>query len=317
VENSRILVTGGAGFIRSHLVKYLVKKNNFVYIFDNFSSKDNLKDFKSDHLQIIKGDCSSLSDLQKIPSELDMVFHLAADPEVRLTKTNPQSIFRNNIQATYNLLEWFRDSLAHTIVFTSSSTVYGEANIIPTPESYPCFPISLYGASKLTCESLLSAYCHTYKKKGVTIRLANVVGASSGHGIIFDMVTKLKNNPNEIEILGDGNQKKSYLYIDDCISGILKAVDSIDSTYNVYNLGSDSQITVKEIVDLILSEHGLLTVKKRFTGGVDGGRGWMGDVKNMMLDIKKINRNGWTHQLNSEEAIRKTVRDIIRNKISL
>ena len=316
MEHSDILVTGGAGFIGSELIKFLLEKNNQVVLFDNFSSTNNLQNLKSDHLEVIKGDCSSVSDLQKISSKFDIIFHLAADPEVRLTMTNPQSIFKNNIISTYNLLEWARETAVHTIVFTSSSTVYGDATIIPTPESYPCTPISLYGASKLACEALLSAYCHTYKKRGIVIRLANVVGPSSTHGILFDMITKLKNNSNELEILGDGNQNKSYLYIDDCIAGIIHILDHTDSDFDIYNLGSDSQITVKEIVELILDELGFSNVKKIFTGGIDGGRGWIGDVKKMFLDISKIKSSGWKPTINSYEAIRKTIRAIGKDLVN-
>ncbi len=305
-----MLITGGAGFIGSKLVKFLLEKNNHIIVFDNFSSRNNLHNVQSKHLEIIKGDCSSTSDLQKIPSQVEIIFHLAADPEVRLTMTNAASIFKNNIISTYNLLEWASKTAAHTIVFTSSSAVYGDATIIPTPESHPCIPISLYGASKVACESLISAYCYTYNKRGIAIRLANIVGPSTTHGILFDMIKKLKNNSKELEILGDGNQNKSYLYIDDCISGIIHLLEHSNTNFDIYNLGSDSQVSVKEIVDIILNELSFSNVKKIFTGGIDGGRGWIGDVKKMLLDINKIKSSGWCPTLNSNNAIRKTVRII-------
>jgi len=308
MKNSQILVTGGAGFIGSSLAKFLLEQKNHVTVFDNFSVANNLNDIKSDEFQIIKGDLTSISDLKKLPTKFDTVFHLAADPEVRLTITNPQSTFQNNIVATYNLFEFIRQSQVNTIIFTSTSTVYGDAKVIPTPESYPCTPISLYGASKLACESLISAYCYTYKKRGIVIRLANVVGSSSTHGILFDMIKKLKNNSKELEILGDGNQIKSYMYIDDCISGIIHLVDKTHSDFDIYNLGSDTQITVREIVEIILDELGYSDIKKNFTGGIEGGRGWIGDVKNMLLDINKIKSSGWQPTLNSASAIRKTLK---------
>jgi UDP-glucose 4-epimerase len=314
MKNGQILVTGGAGFIGSALIKFLLEQNNKVTVFDNFSVTNNLKGIKSDNLKIIRGDLTSNSDLKKIPSKIDTVFHLAADPEVRLTVTNPRSIFQNNVLATYNLLEWLRETQVKTIVFTSTSAVYGDASTIPTPESYPCIPISLYGASKLACESLLSAYCNTYKKRGVAIRLANVVGSASTHGIIFDMIKKLKKNPTELEILGDGNQNKSYLYIDDCISGIIHLAEKCNSYFDVYNLGSDTQVTVKEIIELLLNELGYSNVNKIFTGGVEGGRGWVGDVKKMLLDIDKMKSTGWRPKLNSKDAIRKTLCSTIEYK---
>lgn len=310
MKNSQILVTGGAGFIGSSLVKYLLEKEKHVTVFDNFSVINNLKEIKSNNLKIIKGDLTSSSDLKKISSKFDTVFHLAADPEVRLTKTNPKSIFQNNILSTYNLLEQLRQTDVKTIVFTSTSAVYGDATLIPTPESYPCTPISMYGASKLSCESLLSAYCNTYKKNGIAIRLANVVGPSSTHGIIFDMIKKLKDDPTKLEILGDGTQNKSYLYINDCISGIVYLSKKNKSHFDIYNMGSDTQIKVKEIIDLILDELGYSNVKKIFTGGVDGGRGWVGDVKKMLLDIGKIKSIGWKPVLNSHDALQETLRSI-------
>ena len=313
MKNSQILVTGGAGFIGSSLAKFLLEQKNHVTVFDNFSVANNLNDIKSDEFQIIKGDLTSISDLKKLPPNFDTVFHLAADPEVRLTITNPQSIFQNNIVATYNLLELIRKIQTNTIVFTSTSTVYGDAKVIPTPESHPCIPISLYGASKLACESMISGYCNTYKKRGIIIRLANVVGPSSTHGILFDMIKKLERNSRELEILGDGNQNKSYLYIDDCISGIIHLVDKTDYDFDIYNLGSDTQVTVREIVEIILVKLGYSNVKKNFTGGIDGGRGWVGDVKEMLLDITKIKSSGWQPVLNSDSAIGKTLDSIAKN----
>jgi len=313
MKNSQILVTGGAGFIGSSLVKFLLEQRNHVTVFDNFSVANNLNNIKSDELKIIKGDLTSISDLKKLPTKFDTMFHLAADPEVRLTITNPQSIFKNNIVATYNLLELIPKIQVNTIVFTSTSAVYGDAKVIPTPESYPCIPISLYGASKLACESMIAGYCNTFKKRGVIIRLANVVGLSTTHGIVFDMIRKLKHNSKELEILGDGNQNKSYLYIDDCISGVIHLVDKTDSDFDIYNLGSDTQITVKEIVEIILKELGYSNVKKNFTGGIEGGRGWVGDVKEMLLDISKIKSSGWLPILNSDSAIRKALGSIVNN----
>lgn len=307
MSQTNILVTGGAGFIGSSLVEYLLTTNNKITVLDNFSAGNKLKSVKSKNLKIIKGDCSLISHLQKLDTNFDIIFHLAADPEVRLTVTNSESIFKNNIQATFTLLEWAKNTSVKKIVFTSTSAVYGDAKKIPTPESYPCNPISLYAGSKLACESLLTAYCETFKIQGIVFRLANVIGSKSTHGILFDMLKKLKKNPNELEILGDGNQKKSYLYIDDCISGIIHAIEKPHSRFDVINLGSNSQITVKQIINLIISQKGIDDIHKIFTGGVDGGRGWIGDVKKMQLDISKIKKSGWKPKLNSKDAIKKTL----------
>jgi len=201
------------------------------------------------------------------------------------------------------------------IIFASTSTVYGDATIFPTPETYsPCYPISMYGASKLACEAMISSHCNIHKKDGKLIRFANIIGPNSDHGIIPDMLKKFQKSTT-IEILGDGTQKKSYLYIDDCIDAILTIANTDESSLSTYNLGSETQITVNEIVDILLEEMNLTSYKKKFTGGVDGGRGWIGDVKKMLLDIEKIKKLNWLPKLDSKEAVKKTIREILQNKL--
>lgn len=315
-DSTRVLVTGGVGFIGNSIVRKILENKSTVYVLDKFSSKNNLDDVENKSLHIIKGDCTIEGDLEKIPKQLDIVFHLAADPEVNLTITNPKSIFQNNILATYNLLEFLRKINCKCFVFTSTSTIYGEPSIFPTSETYsPCNPISLYGASKLACEAMISSYCHTYKKQGVIVRLANIIGPKSDHGIIPDMIKKSQNCSKTIEVLGDGTQTKSYLHVDDCVEGMLTILNNEKSLFSIYNLGSDTQILVNEIVDIILNECNLNHIKKVFTGGVDGGRGWLGDVKKMLLDINKIKRLGWSPKLNSREAVIKTVKQIRQQSV--
>ena len=199
-----------------------------------------------------------------------------------------------------------------TKVFASTSTVYGDAKIIPTPENYsPLEPISIYGASKLASEALIASYCHTYKKRAVILRLANIVGPRSRHGVINDFIVKLRRNPKQLEILGDGRQTKSYLHIDDCINAILKACKTAKDTVEVFNLGSDDQIEVARIAEIVSEEMNLDDVQFRFTGGVDGGRGWVGDVKSMLLDTNKLKSRGWRPRYSSEEAVKLATRSII------
>ncbi len=250
--------------------------------------------------------------------KFDVIFHLAANPEVRVSSTNPKIHFQQNIQTTFNLLECIRKNQSKlTLIFASSSVVYGEPDKIPTPEDYaPLKPISVYGATKLACEALISAYASTYGFKSIIFRLANIVGPRSGHGIIFDFVKKLQNNPNELEILGDGTQNKSYLYVKDCISAFLQVLDNeLPEQVNIYNLGSEDKINVKKIAKIIVKEMQLENVKLKLTGGVDGGRGWKGDVKTMLLDVNKIKAFGWKPALNSEEAITQTARSVKTNKV--
>ncbi|AFS79999.1 UDP-glucose 4-epimerase [Candidatus Nitrosopumilus koreensis AR1] len=313
MKSKKILITGGAGFIGTSLANTL-SNNNDVTIFDNFSVNANFQNYSNNEIILVKGDLCNPDDYQKLSNDYDVVFHLAADPEVRLSVTNSQSIFQNNVQATYHLLEWLKTIETKTISFTSTSAVYGDVEIFPTPETIQCFPISLYAGSKLACEFMISSYCHTYDKIGTAIRLANVVGPFSKHGILFDMLNKLRKNQNELEILGDGTQNKSYLYIDDCISGLLAITQANTKNFQIFNLGSDTQIQVKDIVDIILKNTNLENTHKNFSGGTKDGRGWIGDVKTMLLDISKSKSLGWTPSLNSSESIEKTVIELLKSK---
>jgi len=199
-----------------------------------------------------------------------------------------------------------------TLIFTSTSTVYGEPTKIPTPEDYaPLKPISTYGASKLACEALISAYAYTYDFKAIIIRLANIIGPRSKHGVIHDFIQKLNKNPTQLEILGDGTQNKSYLYITDCIKAMLLTLEKSTEQVDVFNVGSEDQVTVTEIAQTITHEMGLTSVEFKLTGGVDGGRGWKGDVKNMLLDIDKIKALGWKPKHNSKQAVREAARQLV------
>jgi len=311
----KALVTGGAGFIGSHLCESLVKNDWQIAILDNFSagSRDNLRHLlkqRPQEVKLLEGDCTSPAHVKRALTGVETVFHLAANPEVRLELNDPQTCFRQNVYATYVLLEQIKDNRKiRTLVFLSTSTVYGEAETMPTPESYgPLKPISPYGASKLAGEALISAYAYTYNKKAVILRLANIIGPRSQHGVIHDFVQKLRKNPKQLEILGDGTQNKSYLYIDDCINAIKTAHSTLKDQVEIYNVGSEDQIPVTKIANIVAEEMGLHNVKFRCTGGVDGGRGWKGDVKNMLLDTAKLKSEGWKPRHNSAEAIRQTVK---------
>jgi len=311
-----LLVTGGAGFIGSHLVDILMAQEANISVLDNLSS-GKLEDIKRrfDHrkLKFICGDLLNASEVTKAVEGCEIVYHLAANPEVRVSSISPNIHFQQNVVATYNLLEAVRKiGSVKAFAFTSSSTVYGDAVEIPTPEEYaPLEPISVYGASKLACEALITAYAHTYGFQAVIYRLANVVGPRSRHGVIYDFVHKLKKNPKELEILGDGTQSKSYLYVSDCIKAMTLGLERARNPVGVYNVGSEDWIDVKSIARIVIEEMGLKNVKFSFSGGINGGRGWKGDVKNMLLDTSKLKSLGWKPELNSEQAIRKTTRHII------
>jgi len=310
-----VLITGGAGFIGSHLMDAIKPLAAEIYILDNLSN-GKLKNIRyyieNEELKFIRTSLHNEDEIIKALEKCEIVFHLAANPEIRTASVYPDIHYRQNIATTFNLLEAIR-KVGHvkTLVFTSSSTVYGEAKKIPTPEDYaPLEPISIYGASKLASENMITAYAHTYGFNAIIHRLANIIGPRSQHGIIYDFIKKLRDNPEELEILGDGNQTKSYLYITDCIEAILLSCQKAIRRVEVFNVGSEDQINVTTIAQIVVKEMGLKEVKFKPTGGVDGGRGWRGDVKNMLLDVTKLKSLGWKPKLNSEKAVRQTIRDL-------
>jgi len=318
---SKVLVTGGAGFIGSHSVDCLMRMGCFVRVVDNLSggSLGNVEGWLGDSgFEFVRGDLKDLGVAEEAVEGVDVVFHLAANPEVRVAEVDPSIHFRENLLTTFNVLEAMRKSeKAKCIVFLSSSTVYGEPERFPTPEDYgPLLPISVYGASKLGCESLISAYCHTFGVRGLVFRLANVVGGRSGHGVIVDFVRKLRGNPKVLEILGDGSQSKSYLHVKDLIDAIFLALKCFldeKKTIEVYNVGSLDKVDVKRIAEIVCEEMGIHDVRFRFNDVLGDGRGWMGDVKTMLLSADKLLSLGWKPSMNSEEAVRLSCRELLRS----
>ncbi|MFB0523548.1 MAG: NAD-dependent epimerase/dehydratase family protein [Candidatus Bathyarchaeia archaeon] len=311
-----VLVTGGAGFIGSHLVDALMARDASVRVLDNLSSGslDNLEQWlENPRLRFLRGDLTDKADVVEAVKGCGVLFHLAANPEVRLSSVEPDVQFVQNVVATYNVLEALRRSgSVESLVFTSSSTVYGDAVKIPTPEDYaPLEPVSVYGACKLASEALIISYAHTYGFRAVVFRLANIVGSRSRHGVICDFIRKLKTNTREMEILGDGTQAKSYLDVSDCVDAMLYGLEKSTGRVEVFNLGSKDWIDVKGIADIAVEEMDLKDVSFRFTGGVDGGRGWKGDVKFMLLSIDRLRSLGWEPKLCSAEAVRATARSIL------
>ncbi|NJE26401.1 SDR family NAD(P)-dependent oxidoreductase [Thermococcus sp. MV5] len=313
----KFLVTGGAGFIGSHLVDRLMEDGYEVRVLDDLSagSLENLKQWIGhERFEFMQGDMRRKDVCEEAVKGVDVVFHLAANPEVRIGSQAPELLYGTNVLITYNLLEAMRKEKVKALAFTSSSTVYGEAKRIPTPEDYgPLEPISVYGGAKLAAEALISGYAHTFDIKAVVFRLANIIGKRSNHGVIYDFINKLKANPNRLEILGDGTQRKSYLHVSDTIEAMLylfKEFLKEDKIYDAYNIGSEDWITVTEIAKIVSREMGL-TPEFYFTGGVDGGRGWKGDVKIMLLSIEKAKAKGWKPKMNSREAVERTVKELL------
>lgn len=307
-----VIVTGGAGFIGSHLVDALVGRGEEVTVIDNLSTGNtgNIgSHIDSGAIRFIQEDL--LGDgWQDSFAGADRVFHIAADPDVRASASNPQRVYEQNVTATVRVLEAMHRNHVPEIVFTSTSTVYGEAEIIPTPEEYtPMEPISIYGGSKLACEAMISAYAYTYNMKSWVFRFANIIGQRSNHGVIWDFIHKLLENPDELEILGDGKQVKSYFSVDACVEAVLFAVSHSDSTFNCFNIGSDDWIDVTSLAEIVVAEMGLSGVEFHYTGG---DRGWVGDVPRMQLSVERLRNLGWQPGIGSRESVRNAARALIR-----
>jgi UDP-glucose 4-epimerase len=314
MKNKSILVTGGAGFIGSHLTDMLVAENE-VTVLDNLSSgrMEHLdRHLGRKNFEFLQSDLLDQKAVEEAVAGKDTVFHIAANPDVKLGAEDTRVHLDQNVLATYNLLEAMRKFGVSKIAFTSTSTVYGEADRIPTPEDYgPLKPISLYGASKLSCEALISSYCHTFEMQSWIYRFANIVGERGTHGVLVDFIKKLQDDPRHLQILGSGNQRKSYLEVKDCVQAMVHCVDRADEETNIFNIGSSDFVDVTQIADIVAEEMGLSDVEYRYTGGIDG-RGWKGDVKVMLLDIDRIRELGWEPLQGSEGAIRTAVRALLQ-----
>jgi len=312
-----IFITGGAGFVGSHLVDRFLGKHA-VTVYDNLSS--GRKEYISRHLankrfRFVRGDLLNLPALKRAIRGADAVFHLAANPDIRhgIRVTNVD--LRQGTVATYNVLEAMRTAGVKKIVFSSSSVVYGEPRQFPTPESYgPLLPISLYGASKLASEGLITSFCHTFGMRSWIFRFANIIGRRQTHGALVDFIAKLRNSRNVLHVLGDGSQKKSYLYIDDCVDGILFGFRHSRQETNVFNLSAGDQITVREIVDIFAERYRAVRRSDFAVRYEKKRRGWQGDVLEMMLDPQEINRLGWRSRFHSRQAVRKAVDDLLMHE---
>jgi len=304
----RALVTGGAGFIGSHLIDRLVARGDHVVVLDNLSS-GNL-DFIQGHLDsgdavLVNGDLRSLDDVkQAMAMDIDCVYHLAANPDIRLGTRVTDTDLNQGTVATYNVVEAMRLAGVKKIAFASSSVVYGENAPMPTPENHgPCMPISLYGASKQAGEGLISSWVGTFGLQAWIFRFANVVGARGTHGVIFDFIHKLKNDPTRLEVLGNGLQEKSYMEVGDCVDAILHVMATTDEPLNLFNLGSHDTASVRRIAEIVVEVTGCADARIEYTGG---DRGWAGDIPRARLAIERMVDSGFDVRMNSEDAIRHT-----------
>jgi len=307
------LVTGGAGFIGSHLVDRLVVDGWRVRVVDNLSSGrlENLAHHRgSPYVEVIIGDLKDPEVCLRAVEGVDAVFHFAANPEVRVSTTDPEIHFRENIVATFNLLEAMRRRGVKELVFASSSSVYGEPESIPVDEDAPIRPVSVYGASKAASESLIHAYSKLYGIRAVVLRYANVVGPRLRHGVIYDLLMKLRRDRTRLEVLGDGTQVRSYIYIDDAVNATMIAYERAGEGFNVFNVASEDWITVRDVVQIILRELGIESVEVVYRP-VLHGVGWPGDVKRIALRIDRLKALGFKPTMSSREVVARTVNALI------
>jgi UDP-glucose 4-epimerase len=303
----RAIVTGGAGFIGSHLVDRLLHDGHEVTVVDNMSCgyMENLKHHSGNPLLAIhKVDIRDAATLEKLFAKHDAVFHMAAHADIRKSLTDHRCDLDNNVIGTLNILEAMTKNGIQDLVFASTSALYGDAAVRPTPEDYSPTQTSLYGASKLACEAYAEAYTEFAQIKLWSFRFANVVGERCRRGVIWDFVHKLLANPEELEILGDGKQSKEYLHVRDCVDGMMVGYREASNKVNTFNLGMEEQTIVDKVADLVIEEMKLRNVRRKYRGGA---RGWIGDNPIVELSMERIRKLGWAPKLASEEAIRRTI----------
>jgi len=312
IAPQRHFVTGGAGFIGSHLVEGLLAAGKTVTVYDNLSS--GRLTWIAHHLDnpAFRFEQADLLDRERLKSAMaghELVWHLGANTDIPAGCQQVDLDIQNCVLATHNALEAMRANGIRQIIFSSTSAVYGDAPLSPTPESAgPLLPISLYGAAKLACETLISAYCHLFGLQAWMFRFANVVGARMGHGVIFDFIQKLRRDPHHLEIWGDGQQRKPFFLVEDCIAGIVCAYRHSRQWCDVFNLGCVTTTGVDSVAEIVREEMGLSDVKIQYTGG---RRGFPGDVPVLMLDTRKIEHLGWRARHTSDEAVRLAARRLL------
>jgi UDP-glucose 4-epimerase len=310
----KVFITGAAGFIGSNLVDRLLARGDVVVGYDNFTTGTRRfikQAMTHQNFRLVQGDVLDMAKLTEAMAGAELVFHLAANADVRLGFEHPERDLQQNTLATFNVLEAMRVSGIRTIAFSSTGSVYGEASVVPTPEDAP-FPVqtSLYGASKLAGEGLIAAYAEGYNLRAYVFRFVSILGERYSHGHVFDFVNQLRTNPTTLHILGNGLQRKSYLYVDDCIDAILTAIERVSSKFNLFNLGTEEYCQINDSARWIAERLG---VSPRFTySGAD--RGWVGDNPFIFLDTARIRALGWRPKLTIREAVERTVDWLIANE---
>ncbi len=308
----RTFITGGAGFIGSHMVDALIGQGPLT-VFDNLSSGS--LDFLKDHLEhpnfnFVQGELGELEQVTQAMAGHQRVIHYASNPDIARGMYETDLDLKEGTILTYNVLEAMRINQAQEILYTSGSGIYGDVGTLPTAEDFgPLMPISFYGASKLACEGLISAFCHQYGMRAYILRMGNVVGPRQTHGVGYDFIRKLKENPNTLEILGDGTQAKSYVHVSDVIGAMLFIMDKTNGTVNVFNVATDDVLDVTSIAQIVIEQMGLSGVEFCYTGG---DRGWKGDVPQVRLVLDKIHALGWHAKMNSAQAVTASIQAMLQ-----
>jgi UDP-glucose 4-epimerase len=309
----RFFVAGGAGFLGSNLVNSMLDRRlGTVTVFDNFVTgrREHFGDrITTPELSIIEGDVADFDAVSAAIRDHDVVFHLAANSDIAAAAQSPMVDFDNGTRLTQTLLEAMRTAGIKRILFTSGSGVYGEVPPIPVAEDFsPMIPISTYGASKLASETLISAYCHMFDFVGTVLRFANVVGPHMTHGVTHDFIRRLHVDPARLTILGDGNQSKPYIHVDDVVAAMRFILERQNAGYEYFNVGSEDHLLVREIAEIVVAEMRLNNTEFEYTGGA---RGWRADVPVYRLDVSKIRGLGWRNERNSREAVVSAARSLL------
>jgi UDP-glucose 4-epimerase len=306
----KFAVTGGSGFIGSNLTKRLIKEGNEVTIFDHISQDKTIRIAPIiDKIKYEKIELLNQDEVREKIKGFDVVAHFAASADIALGRTKTDVDLKEGILVTYNILESMRLNQIKKIIFPSSSAIYGNPIKIPTTEDTGMlFPTSLYGASKLAAEGLISAFCHLFDMQSWIFRLGNVVGADMTRGVIKDFIRKLKSDPNNLEILGDGTQQKDFVHMSDFLDAILFAFKNSSDAVNVFNLSSGNTTSVNKIAKMVLEEMKLQNTRITYTGGKSG---WPGDSPIVHYDITKFKKLGWDPKYNSDEAVRLAIKDTL------